>query len=147
MKFHLDVLNDHIPAIEKEQKTLNRVRRLLESHFGREVLFFQIIKHRAHTIWITNSHLYIIFSPRGIINPREFSKIKIDALIWCECDWFVQDAADAIGILLPKLFWPTVRKNCPSDREIFWNSRQRIYKIVEITRTIYSNSESQNNFW
>ena len=21
------------------------------------------------------------------------------------------------GILLPKLFWPTVRKNCPSDRE------------------------------
>ena len=31
------------------------------------------------------------------------------------------------GILLPKLFWPTVRKNCSSDREI--------------TRTIYSNSE------
>ena len=27
------------------------------------------------------------------------------------------------GILLPKLFWPTVRKNCSSDREIFWNSR------------------------
>ena len=23
----------------------------------------------------------------------------------------------ANGILLPKLFWPTVRKNCPSDRE------------------------------
>ena len=22
-----------------------------------------------------------------------------------------------IGILLPKLFWPTVRKNCSSDRE------------------------------
>ena len=28
-----------------------------------------------------------------------------------------------IGILLPKLFWPTVRKNCSSDRETFWNSR------------------------
>ena len=25
------------------------------------------------------------------------------------------------GILLTKLFWPTVRKNCFSDREIFWN--------------------------
>ena len=23
------------------------------------------------------------------------------------------------GILLPKLFWPTVRKNCSSDRENF----------------------------
>ena len=27
------------------------------------------------------------------------------------------------GILLPKLFWPTVRKNCSSDQEKFWNSR------------------------
>ena len=23
----------------------------------------------------------------------------------------------SIGILLPKLFWPIVRKNCPSDQE------------------------------
>ena len=34
---------------------------------------------------------------------------------------------DRNGILLPKLFWPTVRKNCSSDREkaenlqIFWD--------------------------
>ena len=27
------------------------------------------------------------------------------------------------GILLPKLFWPTVRKNCSSDRKNSWNSR------------------------
>ena len=27
------------------------------------------------------------------------------------------------GILLPKLFWPTVRKNCSSYQEKFWNSR------------------------
>ena len=33
------------------------------------------------------------------------------------------------GILLPKLFWPTVRNNYSSDRE------------KEISRTIYSNSE------
>ena len=25
------------------------------------------------------------------------------------------------GILLPKLFWPTVRKKCSSDREKFWD--------------------------
>ena len=28
-------------------------------------------------------------------------------------------AIQKIGILLPKLFWPTVRKNCSSDRENF----------------------------
>ena len=35
------------------------------------------------------------------------------------------------GILFPKLFWPTVRKNCFTDRQ----------KLFEITRTIYSSSE------
>ena len=41
------------------------------------------------------------------------------------------------GILLPKLFWPTVRKNCSIDQE----------KLFEITRTIYSNSEKSEQFW
>ena len=27
------------------------------------------------------------------------------------------DSGRGIGILLPKLFWPTVRKNCSSDQE------------------------------
>ena len=27
------------------------------------------------------------------------------------------------GILIPKLFWPNVRRNCCSDHEKFWNSR------------------------
>ena len=52
------------------------------------------------------------------------------------------------GILLPKLFWPTVRKNCSSDRKTFeirgW--RPRICKIFQITRTIYSNSEMSEQF-
>ena len=39
------------------------------------------------------------------------------------------------GILLPKLFCPTVRKNCSSDREKF-----------EITRTICLNSERSEQF-
>ena len=48
------------------------------------------------------------------------------------------------GILLPKLFWPTVRKNCSSDREKivkFEAKGQEFAKNFEITRTIYSNSE------
>ena len=43
-----------------------------------------------------------------------------------------------IGILLSKLFWPTVRKNCPSVRK---KTFEKFAKKFEITRTIYSNSE------
>ena len=48
------------------------------------------------------------------------------------------------GILLPKLFWPTVRINCSSDWEKKiknWGWRPRIFKKFEITRTICSNSK------
>ena len=37
--------------------------------------------------------------------------------------WSVNSVKCTIGILLPKLFWPTVMKNCSSDRESLWNSR------------------------
>ena len=39
------------------------------------------------------------------------------------------------GILFPKLFWPSVRKNCSSDRE-----------KLEITKGQW-NSESSEQFW
>ena len=51
--------------------------------------------------------------------------------------------------MLPKLFWPTMRK------KLFWWSRKtfvilgwkpRICQIFEITRTIYSNSERSEEF-
>ena len=53
------------------------------------------------------------------------------------------------GILLAKLFWPTVRKNCHSDQEktfeiLGW--RPRICKDFEIPRTICSNSERSEIF-
>ena len=43
------------------------------------------------------------------------------------------------GISLPKLFWPTVRKMCSSGRE-------KLFKIFEITRTIYPNSARPEQF-
>ena len=53
------------------------------------------------------------------------------------------------GILLPKLFWPTVRKNCSSDREkllkfegrefaTFWDDLNNLFKQWKI-RTIFCN--------
>ena len=54
---------------------------------------------------------------------------------------------DKIGILLPKLFWPTVRKNCSSHREKLLKLKAENLQILEITRTIYLNMKGQNNFW
>ena len=53
------------------------------------------------------------------------------------------------SILLPKLFWPTVRKNCSSDWEKllkFEAEGQEFSKTFGITRTIYSNSERSEQF-
>ena len=54
------------------------------------------------------------------------------------------------GILLPKLFWPNVRKNCSSDRENLLKfeaeGREFAKKIRSLFRTIYSNSERSEHF-
>ena len=46
------------------------------------------------------------------------------------------------GILLPKLFWPTVRKNCSGDREKllqnFWDNLNNLFKQCKV-RTIFGN--------
>ena len=65
--------------------------------------------------------------------------------------WRLVSSAGEIrnGILLPKLFWPTVRKNCSSDRDFFFEIRgwrPRICKNFEITKTICSNSERSEQF-
>ena len=53
------------------------------------------------------------------------------------------------GILLPKLFWPTVRKNCSSDREKllkFEAEGREFQKFFSLTRTIFTHSRSEQ-FW
>ena len=54
------------------------------------------------------------------------------------------------GILLPKLFWPTVRKNCSSD----WEKKLKLEAegwefakfLRSLPRTIYSNSDRSAQF-
>ena len=53
------------------------------------------------------------------------------------------------SILLPKLFRPTVRKNCFCDREklLKFEAKGREFQNkIEITRTIYLNSEKSEHF-
>ena len=40
------------------------------------------------------------------------------------------------GILLPKLFWPTVRKNCPSDREKLLKFEAEGWEFANILRSL-----------
>ena len=67
--------------------------------------------------------------------------------IWQRSAWFSTEQKHwiivIIGILLPKLFWPTVKKKCSSDWEKTFEIqgwRLRICKNFEITWTIYLNS-------
>ena len=55
-----------------------------------------------------------------------------------------------IGILFPKLFWPTVRKNCPSDWEKLlkfeaegWEFAKNLRSLEQFIQTV----KGQNNFW
>ena len=53
------------------------------------------------------------------------------------------------GILLPKLFWPTVRKNCSSDREKllkFEAEGREFAKILRSLEQFIQTVKGQNNF-
>ena len=54
------------------------------------------------------------------------------------------------GILLPKLFWPTLRKNCSSDWEKLlkfeaegWEFAKFLRSLEQFVQTV----KGQNNFW
>ena len=54
------------------------------------------------------------------------------------------------GILLPKLFWPTVRKNCSSDREKllkFEAEGREFAKNLRSLEQFIQTVKGQNNFW
>ena len=54
------------------------------------------------------------------------------------------------GILLSKLFWPTVRTNCSSDREKllkFEAEGWEFAKILRLLQQFVGTMNGQNNFW
>ena len=57
--------------------------------------------------------------------------------------WMLKYTTASNGILLPKLFSPTVRRNCSSD----WENWPRMCKNFEITETIFQTVKGHNNFW
>ena len=60
------------------------------------------------------------------------------------------DAQKENGIFLPKLFWPTARKKCFSDREKileFEAEAQEFAKFLRSVRQFIQTVKGQNNFW
>ena len=54
------------------------------------------------------------------------------------------------GILLPKLFWPTVRKNCSSDQEKLLKFEAEGWEFAKFLRSLeqfIQTVKGQNNFW
>ena len=54
------------------------------------------------------------------------------------------------GILLPKLFWPTVRKNFSADREKLLKFEAEGREFAKFLRTLeqfIQTVKGQNNFW
>ena len=54
------------------------------------------------------------------------------------------------GILLPKLVWPTVRKNCSNDREKllkFEAEGREFAKFLRSLEQFIQTVKGQNNFW
>ena len=54
------------------------------------------------------------------------------------------------GILLAKLFWPTVRKKCSSDRGKllkFKAEGREFSKILRLLEQFIQTAEGQNKFW
>ena len=54
------------------------------------------------------------------------------------------------GILLPKLFWPTVRKNCCSDRENVLKFEAEGWEFAKFLRSLeqfIQRVKGQNKFW
>ena len=55
-----------------------------------------------------------------------------------------------LGILLPKLFWPTVRKYCSSDREKllkFEAESREFSKFLRSLEQFIQTVKGQNNVW
>ena len=84
-----------------------------------------------------------------LFSPRNSSSFYL----WMVCTYSPPETAHLekpgtyyFGILLPKLFWPTVRKNCSSDREKLLKFEAESREFSKFLRSIYSNSERSEQF-
>ena len=87
------------------------------------------------------------------MNHLKVYKIKLSVAYNHNSIWnlaeniFLQTFFERNGILLPKLFWPTVRKNCSSDWEKLLKFKAEGREFAKFLRSLEQTVKGQNNFW
>ena len=74
----------------------------------------------------------------------------LSEIVLCQAHAFLTNRKKDNGILLPKLFWPTGRKNCSSDRELFLKFEAEGWEFATFLRSLEQFIQSvkgQNIFW
>ena len=108
----------------------------------------KITIHNKHTESKTYTILFII----STYNIFWWFKFKIWGMQRLNFDtiWQLFYTFWRNGILLPKLFWPTVRKNCSSDQEKvlkFEAEGREFAKFLRPLEQFIQTVKGQNNFW
>ena len=122
------------------------------SHHQRSSLYIEICLDSF--LLIHTTHEFFQFSHWiGMDFLRSFSNFGLNILCWVATyqRFFLRSLEKRlIGILLPKLFWPNVRKNCSSDREkLLWFEAEgrEFTKILRSLEQFIQTVKGQNNFW
>ena len=79
---------------------------------------------------------------------KRYAKVKVICLEWIMSPKLAGKVVN--GILLPKLFWPTVRKNWSSDQKKllkFEAEGRELAKILRSLEQFIQTVKGQNNFW
>ena len=97
--------------------------------------------HLRYLILLVSSRNLHFSCPKKIVMAILGSDAVRSRAFWLNCsEFFNRKGHTSVynGILLPKLFWLTVRKSCSSDQEKLLDLRLK--KLRFLLRTIYSNN-------
>ena len=103
--------------------------------FVRYILTKQCLWHYVQVIWRAAKLLVV---PNETVHR------------WTIRTWFDIDVYKNNGILLQKLFWPTVRQNCSNDRDFFLKFEAEGWEFAKFMRSLEQFIQivkGQNNFW
>ena len=85
---------------------------------------FHYFKTIHHTFNLLSSPGFLILSTSHV--AIAFSFLNLNSVHLPTMGWI--HFFEGNGILLPKLFWPTVKKECSVIEKNFWNSRNILWK-------------------
>ena len=90
----------------------------------------------------------LVVGTGGLLDRK--NELIFKALSWLDIRFFSGLEIEWNGILLSKLFWPTVRKKCYSDREKllkFEAEGREFAKFLRSLEQFIHTVKGQNNFW